>query len=68
VLARATINLAHSLGISTTAEGIEERVQVAELRLLRCELAQGYYFAKPLPFDAAMDFITAPIAPLARTA
>jgi diguanylate cyclase (GGDEF)-like protein len=68
VLARATINLAHSLGISTTAEGIEERVQVAELRLLRCELAQGYYFAKPLPFDAAVDFVTAPMAPLARTA
>ncbi len=68
VLARAMINLAHSLGISTTAEGIEERVQVAELRLLRCELAQGYYFAKPLPFDAAMNFISAPLADLARTA
>jgi diguanylate cyclase (GGDEF)-like protein/PAS domain S-box-containing protein len=40
--------LAHNLGMSVIAEGIETSVQLTQLRALGCEYGQGYYFAKPL--------------------
>ena len=40
--------LAHNLGMSVIAEGIETAVQLTQLRALGCEYGQGYYFAKPL--------------------
>jgi EAL domain-containing protein (putative c-di-GMP-specific phosphodiesterase class I) len=45
----AVVNLAHSLGLSATAEGVETSEQVERLRVLGCELAQGFYFARPEP-------------------
>ncbi|MDP9331209.1 MAG: EAL domain-containing protein [Actinomycetota bacterium] len=45
----AVVNLAHSLGLSATAEGVETSEQVERLRMLGCELAQGFYFARPEP-------------------
>ncbi|MGL4500856.1 MAG: EAL domain-containing protein, partial [Planktothrix sp.] len=50
---QAILNLAHHLGMSVVAEGIETPEQLSLLRLLGCELAQGYLFAKPLDADAA---------------
>jgi diguanylate cyclase (GGDEF)-like protein len=43
------IDLAHTLGLQTVAEGVERSEQAATLRELNCHLAQGYLFAKPLP-------------------
>jgi len=43
----AVISLSHALGLRTVAEGIETIAQVDRLRGLGCDLAQGYYFAKP---------------------
>jgi EAL domain-containing protein (putative c-di-GMP-specific phosphodiesterase class I) len=43
------ISLAHALGLSSTAEGVETPEQLAALRTLGCELAQGHLFAKPQP-------------------
>ena len=48
-----TISLGHALGLQVVAEGVESAEQVAELRKLGCDLAQGYHFAKPLPREAA---------------
>jgi EAL domain-containing protein (putative c-di-GMP-specific phosphodiesterase class I) len=43
------INMAHSLGLTVTAEGIETAVQAAYLTDLNCDLLQGYLFSHPEP-------------------
>jgi diguanylate cyclase (GGDEF)-like protein/PAS domain S-box-containing protein len=43
------IRLAHGLGLTATAEGVETADQAERLRELRCDLAQGWYFARPGP-------------------
>ena len=45
------VTLAHALGVLAIAEGIESDSQLASLRNLGCDLAQGYLFARPLPAD-----------------
>ena len=47
-IVKAIITLAHTLGMDTIAEGIETKEQMEILKTLDCEMAQGYYFAKPL--------------------
>lgn len=47
-IVRTMITMAHSLGISVTAEGVETAQQLAQLRSLGCEFGQGYFFAKSL--------------------
>lgn len=47
-LASATISMAHSLGLKVVAEGVETREQLDLLADRGCDLAQGYYFSKPL--------------------
>ena len=47
-IVRTIIEMAHSLGFSVVAEGVETEEQATFLRLLRCEQAQGYFFAKPM--------------------
>jgi EAL domain-containing protein (putative c-di-GMP-specific phosphodiesterase class I) len=43
------VTLAHALGVLAIAEGIESNGQLASLRGLGCDLAQGFLFARPLP-------------------
>jgi EAL domain-containing protein (putative c-di-GMP-specific phosphodiesterase class I) len=50
-LAAAVIELAAVLKLKTVAEGIESAGQLQRLRELRCDLGQGYFFARPLPPD-----------------
>jgi diguanylate cyclase (GGDEF)-like protein len=45
----ATIHLAHALGLSVVAEGVETDEQLAYLRLRQCDTVQGFLFAKPMP-------------------
>ena len=47
----AVLAIADVLGHQTTAEGVETTAQLDHLRRSRCDFAQGYLFAKPLPFD-----------------
>jgi diguanylate cyclase (GGDEF)-like protein/PAS domain S-box-containing protein len=59
----AVIILARSLGLETVAEGVEHADQADALRELRCELAQGYHFSRPVsPGDisALLDAEPAP--------
>ena len=46
-IVRAIIALGHGLGKGIVAEGIETREQVEQLRRLKCEHGQGYYFSRP---------------------
>ena len=50
-IVRAVIGLAHGLAIKVVAEGVEEESQLAFLRDLDCDLAQGYYYYHPLASD-----------------
>ena len=52
-IVRAVIDLAGAIGISTVAEGVETIEQASGLRMLGCEIAQGFYFSRPL---TAVDF------------
>jgi EAL domain-containing protein (putative c-di-GMP-specific phosphodiesterase class I) len=53
------VSLAHSLGLVATAEGVESAGQLASMRRLGCDLAQGYLFARPMPPDALRDLLDA---------
>ena len=48
VMVRSTIELAHSLGRSVVAEGVESREILDELRTLGCDKAQGYLIGRPM--------------------
>src|SRR5574338_224843 len=55
-IVRAVLSLAEALGMSTTAEGIETVELATTLATLGCASGQGFYFAKPLEADAALDY------------
>ena len=48
---KAVINMAHSLGKCVTAEGVELQEQLDFLIEHQCDVAQGYYFSKPMNVD-----------------
>ena len=43
----AVVSMAHGLGRAVLAEGVETRTQLEHLRVLGCDLAQGFYFGRP---------------------
>jgi diguanylate cyclase (GGDEF)-like protein len=45
----AVVGLGHALGLTVMAEGVETDAQLAELRALGCDRAQGYLFGRPVP-------------------
>jgi diguanylate cyclase len=47
----AIVAMAKSLQLEVVAEGVESSEQLEFLRRLGCEIVQGYYFSKPLPFE-----------------
>ena len=51
-IVKAVIHMAHALSLDTVAEGVETPEQLALLRDLGCDYAQGYLFSRPQPPDA----------------
>jgi EAL domain-containing protein (putative c-di-GMP-specific phosphodiesterase class I) len=51
VIVRSTIDLAHNLGLSVVAEGVETAEHLAILKDLGCDLGQGFFVSQPLPVD-----------------
>lgn len=46
---RSAIDLASNMGLQITAEGVEQEVAAQALKEFGCDLAQGYFYSKPLP-------------------
>ncbi len=53
------LTLAQKLGVDVTAEGVETAEQLAQLRKLKCEYGQGYFFSRPLNTEATEALIVA---------
>jgi EAL domain-containing protein (putative c-di-GMP-specific phosphodiesterase class I)/GGDEF domain-containing protein len=57
LLVRSTIDLAHALGMEVTAEGVEDAMTLALLRVMGCDLAQGYLVSQPLDLSELKIFM-----------
>jgi len=51
VIVASTVQMAHNLGLSVVAEGVEDAVSLNLLRDMKCDMAQGFYLSRPLPSD-----------------
>ena len=56
-IARMVVELAHTLGMEVIAEGVETNGHVALLEEMGCDMAQGFHFERPLPHEAASEFL-----------
>ncbi len=56
-IVRSTIDLAHTLGLSVVADGIENETVLTMLHALRCDEGQGFHLSKPLPLDVFCDWV-----------
>ncbi|MBK8816073.1 MAG: bifunctional diguanylate cyclase/phosphodiesterase [Methylococcaceae bacterium] len=50
-IVKATINLGHNLGLSVTAEGVENKEIMSILMEYGCDIAQGYFLSRPISFQ-----------------
>ena len=49
--------MAHHLGLSVIAEGVEDQAQLSFLKAEKCEYAQGYLFSAPMKQDSAEKWL-----------
>ncbi|MGB3206444.1 MAG: EAL domain-containing protein [Crinalium sp.] len=56
-IVQAIITLAHTMRMDVTAEGVETVEQLEQLRALKCEQGQGYFFSKPIDVEAASQLL-----------
>jgi EAL domain-containing protein (putative c-di-GMP-specific phosphodiesterase class I) len=56
IMLKAIIDLAHNLDLPTVAEGVETQAVATLLEQLGCDMAQGYFFSRPLPVDAVAEW------------
>ena len=57
VIVRATVDLAHNLGLKITAEGVESAQILDVLRGMGCDIAQGYHISRPLSAQAFAEWL-----------
>jgi diguanylate cyclase (GGDEF)-like protein len=63
-IVRATIALAHGLGVPVVAEGVENEAQIRFLREHHCDIVQGYLYGRPGSPDAVREALTSADVPL----
>lgn len=56
-IVRAIIGLAKNFKLNVVAEGIEQEKDIAALLSLDCDYGQGYLYSKPMPVDAALEYL-----------
>jgi diguanylate cyclase (GGDEF)-like protein len=57
IIVRSTINLAHDLGLTIIAEGVEDEPTLERLSELGCDRAQGYHLSRPMPADLFAEWL-----------
>jgi EAL domain-containing protein (putative c-di-GMP-specific phosphodiesterase class I) len=57
-IVQAVIQIAKTLKIKTIAEGVEDKTLANELKLMGCDEAQGYLYARPLAADELMGWLS----------
>ena len=62
-IVQAIAQIAHSFGMKTVAEGVEESELIGPLRDLHCTIGQGYLWSKPVPFHEFIKLLT-PVMPI----
>jgi len=56
-IVKAAIDLAHTLGLKIVAEGVEDEATLELLSEMGCDYAQGYYVAKPMPYEELISWM-----------
>ncbi len=57
LIVKATIDLAHALEMQVTAEGVEDQLSMALLRVMGCDMVQGYIVARAMPLADLLVFL-----------
>jgi EAL domain-containing protein (putative c-di-GMP-specific phosphodiesterase class I) len=57
LLVRSSIDLAHALEMEVTAEGVDDPMALQLLRVMGCDLLQGFYISVPLPLEKLSTFL-----------
>jgi diguanylate cyclase (GGDEF)-like protein len=63
----AVVGLGRALNLEVLAEGVETEIQLAHLRRLGCDTAQGYLLARPMPAAEIVDLVSGSVASLQMT-
>ena len=56
-ITKATIGMAHLLGLMVVAEGVEDEETLEILSACECDIAQGFHIARPMPADQLVDWL-----------
>jgi predicted signal transduction protein with EAL and GGDEF domain len=59
-IVQAIITLSHNLNVQVLAEGIESAEQLTQLQALECDIGQGFFLARPLTLEQALQLIAGP--------
>jgi diguanylate cyclase len=57
LMIQSTIDLAHAMGMSVVAEGVETEHAMALLKVMGADSAQGYFISRPQPLDVMLEFL-----------
>ena len=66
-IVRSTLDLAHELGLQVVAEGVETQVEYEALLAIGCDVAQGYFCARPMPGESIVEWMVKLTAPTVAT-
>jgi EAL domain-containing protein (putative c-di-GMP-specific phosphodiesterase class I) len=67
-IVQAVITMAHSLGLSVTAEGVETEGQLQKLCQMQCDYIQGYYTGRPMTSEQFLDYLLNAMGTVGETA